>query len=487
MKLSDFVSQKNLKDSDLDKFLEADQNVLLVSERGSGKTQRIKECMERNGLNYVYFSGSTMDPWIDFIGIPTEPENGECIKFLRPARMNSDLEAIIIDEFNRSTPEVMSACMELLQFRSINGVKFPKLRVIWAAVNPDDEDTEGEDVSEGDYAVQKMDPAQLDRFDVVINLSGEPCKKWFRKQYGQQGEIIVDWWQSQPYRFKKITSARRLEKALIAYSKNIAFRYVLPRSGNLTLLATKMMADEETLAFMDLEANVTEANYKKFLAVAGKDKIISVLKDNKYIRFVSLAPKEIFSELYLSDKNFFQSINFYIDQQINQSNKTQLFKSLVTATKEILEAHPNNSWVKEFNENQEMFESLDCQTKDSIDVSGAYHFISSSSSSEYLKLTLNRDNFLQWAKLNITKNFKRLHLDETHYEKMKKRGMTGRKFYSNFQRMIEAIGSHYQKGSFSGNYSKVGLRKGGLRKLDKHMDSMFKTESFKELVENVLY
>ena len=74
----------------LKKYYDCEMNVLLTGEHGVGKTSIVKQAFEEKGLvlneSWLYFSGSTLDPWVDFIGIPKEVEyNGKkCIAYLEP-------------------------------------------------------------------------------------------------------------------------------------------------------------------------------------------------------------------------------------------------------------------------------------------------------------------------------------------------------------------------------------------------------------------
>jgi len=56
------------------KAAELNYNVLLTGSHGVGKTQIIKEVFTKIygeiNIGWRYFSASTLDPWVDFIGIP---------------------------------------------------------------------------------------------------------------------------------------------------------------------------------------------------------------------------------------------------------------------------------------------------------------------------------------------------------------------------------------------------------------------------------
>jgi len=149
--------------TDLEFALQNNLNVLLVGKHGVGKTSTVLDVFEKNKINYLYFSAPTMDPWVDFVGVPKEKQddNGKSyLDLVRPKAFQDDsVEAIFLDEYNRSPKKVRNAVMELIQFKSINGKKFNNLKVIWAAVNPSEED-------DTNYDIEEIDPAQLDRFEI---------------------------------------------------------------------------------------------------------------------------------------------------------------------------------------------------------------------------------------------------------------------------------------------------------------------------------
>ena len=76
---------------------------------GVGKSSIIKQCFEDNKINHLYFSGATLDPWVDFVGIPKEKETTSTdgkktsyIELVRPKYFEQDeVEAIFIDELNK--------------------------------------------------------------------------------------------------------------------------------------------------------------------------------------------------------------------------------------------------------------------------------------------------------------------------------------------------------------------------------------------------
>lgn len=229
----------------LDTWIKFNYNVLLVGEKGVGKSAQIIEAFNRNNLKWLYFSGATLDPWTEVVGVPKPkllPNGESIIEYIRPEMMNDELEAIFCDEYNRAHKKVKNALMELIQFKSINGRKFPKLRFIWAAINPEDADDT--------YDIDPIDPAQLDRFHVIANLPYEPDKKYFIEKFNSNGEQAVIWWFQQPELVKKMVSPRRLEYAVTAFNDGVEIADMLPIDSNITMLK-RMLKMTPTQAIFD--------------------------------------------------------------------------------------------------------------------------------------------------------------------------------------------------------------------------------------------
>lgn len=293
----------------LDFWVKDSLNVLFVGRHGVGKTAIVKETFESHGLNWRYFSASTMDPWVDFVGVPREktedklPEQFHIIQELarisvklaadwvesnwrlgtesayevvkhamtrregvthldivRPFSFaTGEVEALFFDEFNRSPKKVRNAVMELIQFKSINGHKFPKLKMIWAAINPDDE-------SEGIYDVEKLDPAQLDRFQVKTAVPYKCDADWFRKTYGKRmADSAIGWWDQLPETEKNNVSPRRLAYALDVYQHKGDMRDILPVSSNVSKLTTALNTGPISEKLAELMTKGEKAEAKKFL------------------------------------------------------------------------------------------------------------------------------------------------------------------------------------------------------------------------------
>ena len=218
-----------INEAKLSQWIKNRSNVLFVGKHGVGKTSIVKAAFEREfgEGHYRMYSCATLDPWVDFIGVPEkkmDPDTGNVVlSLLRPKEWEDDsIEAIFLDEFNRSHKKIRNACMELIQFKSINGRVFPNLKIVWAAINPEDED--------GTYDVDRIDPAQEDRFQVHIYVPYEPSREYFSNRYGADiAAQACDWWGRQTDDVKNRISPRRLEYAIDHYYNHGDLWDILPQ------------------------------------------------------------------------------------------------------------------------------------------------------------------------------------------------------------------------------------------------------------------
>jgi hypothetical protein len=215
-------------------YAQKKKNVLLSGRHGVGKTAIIESIFNElyGEDNWAYFSSSTMDAWVDFVGAPkavTREDGLEVLRLIRPERFAEDsVKAIFFDEFNRAPPKVRNAVMELIQFKSINGRKFNNLEVIWAAINPHDEDDT--------YDVERLDPAQLDRFTIQIDMPYKIDPAYLSQKHGSLSKPFVEWWKGLNQENKYTISPRRVDEAIDVHSFKGDLRDVLPRQANITEL-----------------------------------------------------------------------------------------------------------------------------------------------------------------------------------------------------------------------------------------------------------
>lgn len=232
-------------------------NVLLTGRHGVGKTAIVRECFNNLGWNWKYFSASTIDPWVDLVGVPKE-KNG-VLEIIRPASIDFDnVQAIFLDEYNRAPKKVRNAVMELIQFKSINGKKFPKLKVVWAAINPDDDE-------ELSYDVEKLDPSQIDRFEIMLPIKNEPCAFYFKRVYGNHGSLAVKWWLEQTKEIKDLISPRRLEAGVRVFIAKGDPQFVFdPNKVNVGEFS-EYLDKPDPIELLDGMVDKTDDEKKKFL------------------------------------------------------------------------------------------------------------------------------------------------------------------------------------------------------------------------------
>jgi len=220
---------RKVNDKLLDFWLDNNLNVLFEGRHGVGKTAMIIDCFERHGLKWKYFSAATMDPWCDFVGIPrvVDDNGGKTLEYILPRDLSDDsVEALFFDEFNRSHKKIRNAVMELIQFKSINGRKFNNLKIVWAAINPHDEDSD-------EYHVEKLDAALVDRFHVHVNVPFEPNLPFFKGAFGTEGRFAVNWWKALDKKISGRISPRRLEYAVKVMLSGGDTSYVFPNGINI--------------------------------------------------------------------------------------------------------------------------------------------------------------------------------------------------------------------------------------------------------------
>lgn len=161
----------NITISEIVSYLDKGFNLLLEGPHGVGKTHMVRQAVENLGSDCAYFNGATMDPYLDLVGVPKTVvrEDGTDELVLVRKRIIDTVEYIFIDEINRmSDPRGQDALLELVQSRSINGEKLPKLKAVVACVNP------VKDAGTGTtYQVGALGPEMVDRFDIYERVTPE--------------------------------------------------------------------------------------------------------------------------------------------------------------------------------------------------------------------------------------------------------------------------------------------------------------------------
>ena len=282
-------------------YFKLGKNVMLEGKHGTGKTSLIQKVFGENCNKWLYFSGSTLDPWVDFVGVPKEIEKDgqHVLSFVLPEKMaDTSVEAIFIDEYNRSHKKVRNAAMELIQFKSINGRKFPNLKVVWAAINPSDDEDES-------YDVENLDAAQADRFQIKIKVPYLPDFEYFKNKFGTKlAHGAIEWWDGLPKEAQKLVSPRRLDYALEVFNEGGDIYDVLDEKSNPTKLLVTLQVGSLVLKEKELFDSKNGKETKKFfLSENNFQGALPILKNNKeYLQFfLPLLNNERLAAIFFSD------------------------------------------------------------------------------------------------------------------------------------------------------------------------------------------
>jgi len=329
----------------IDFWIKNNLNVLFYGRHGVGKTSLITDGFERNKLKYLQFSAATMDPWVDFIGVPKEVKdaNGSYLELIRPKAFRDDeVEALFFDELNRSHKKVRNAVMELIQFKSINGKKFPHLKMIWGAVNPDDDD-------ETKYDVEKLDPAQADRFQIQIEIPYKPHVPYFREKYGRDiSEAAIDWWNELPPNLKLEVSPRRLEYAIQFHKSGGNLLHVLPPTTNIDKLQYSLRNGSPIRDFRDLISEGNEEKIKSWLQIENNysavqseiikrpEKCLHFLSEERICSLLAINNK-VMEYVFANSSKYIKTIETLANDSQNRKikNKASLIITQIKGTKNV--------------------------------------------------------------------------------------------------------------------------------------------------------
>jgi len=325
----------SINETKLDFWIKNNYNVLFIGKHGVGKTSCVLQAFNRANFKWKYFSASTLDPWVDVIGVPracTNEHGDTYLDLVRPKEFaNDEVEAVFFDEYNRSPKKVRNAVMELIQFKSINGKKFNNLKIIWAAINPeDDEQTK--------YDVEEIDPAQLDRFHVKVDVPYLPDSKYFTGKYGKElSDAAISWWKELPEEMQNQVSPRRLDYAIDMYQKEGDLRDVLPSASNITKLLLTLKSGPIQKQLGIASKNIEDA--KKFISIENNyaAAIQYVIKNDKYMNiFLPLLSEEKLASLLAAHKSV-------MEYMASMTNQFPIFGNVIT---NIINANQSKKLVK---------------------------------------------------------------------------------------------------------------------------------------------
>lgn len=208
------------------KYAEHNLNVLLIGTHGIGKTSITQQIAKDLDMKFKYYSASTLDPFADIVGIPVPDKETKTLEFLRSKEIEN-AEFIFFDELNRAHPRVLNAILEIVQFKSVNGVRLSNLKMVWAAINPPGED----------YQVEEMDPVLVDRFHCYIKMPSELNLEYLKtKMSPEVATILKTWWEtSLDDHMRKIFTPRRVEYVGMMIEKDLPWRDSVPQGHEFPL------------------------------------------------------------------------------------------------------------------------------------------------------------------------------------------------------------------------------------------------------------
>ena len=222
-------------------YIENGQNVLLIGLHGTGKTETVRELANSMGLKVKAYSCATLDPFTDLVGVPVPrvgADGKEHLVMIRPIDID-DADVVFFDELNRARPEVQDAVLEIINNKTINGEPLPNLKCCWAAINPPN----------GEYKVDELDPALLDRFDAYIEFTPRPSVAYMSQTVPKEvAQALKAWWDDHNKEKRdQYISPRRLMKIgniFITHKNKRAVLQALPPGGKYDSNKLYTMLDE---------------------------------------------------------------------------------------------------------------------------------------------------------------------------------------------------------------------------------------------------
>jgi hypothetical protein len=157
---------------------DAKHPVMIRGRHGVGKSELVYQFAAKRGLPVVERRVSQMTEG-DLVGLPVI--EGNRTSWNPPDWFKEACEkpvVLFLDEVDRGTQEVRQGCFQLTDSRTINGHRLHPDTLIFAAVNGG--------IHAAQYAVNDMDPAELDRWTV---FDVEPTVEDFI-DYGTAGNIL---------------------------------------------------------------------------------------------------------------------------------------------------------------------------------------------------------------------------------------------------------------------------------------------------------
>ena len=201
--------------------------------------------------------------------------------------------------------------------------EFKNLTIVWAAINPYDE--------EESYNVERLDPAQEDRFHLKADIPYKPSRSYFTKKYGNDlADPAIAWWNKLTTENKDLVSPRRLDYALEIHGKNGDLTYVLDKKTGIQSLVNSLNSGPAAKTLKNLYESGTDAECIKYLANDNNYSVVinSLLRNQKYLdRFGPFLPEEKISKLMTGKPKFFD----HVCQNVSNQPYKEIVEGIVEA------------------------------------------------------------------------------------------------------------------------------------------------------------
>lgn len=226
------MSKSKFLDAKFKFWTDHKKNCLLYGRTGVGKTEIIREYLEKVGLKYgesvAYYS--THDN--DFVGDPTKAE------------------VILFDDLN--DPQAQKAAHEVSGLKVWKGV--PVTAYVWGTYKITNENEESEVPLAGD-------------FEVIVQIPNTLNKEWFVEQFGERiANSASEWWDGLGEKEKSLVSPKMLAAALRIFKDRGDMRDVLPMQCNVARLAVSLNTGPVQERLEDLAKEGSEEKSRAFLS-----------------------------------------------------------------------------------------------------------------------------------------------------------------------------------------------------------------------------
>lgn len=153
--------------------------MLILGRHGIGKTMLSENISKALNISSRLYNASLIN-YDDLVGMPYPSEDKKSLKYIYDDSAIWDAEFVLIDEINRTKPELQNKLFPIINEKRIQGKKLDKLIYRWSAMNPPFVSEESDEGDEFIYSgTSRLDEALADRFYYFLdapefeNLNGE--------------------------------------------------------------------------------------------------------------------------------------------------------------------------------------------------------------------------------------------------------------------------------------------------------------------------